>query len=65
MPMSSKMTVEIQPKYPSKKGIPAIFYFNGVHDDYHKSTDTPDKIDYPQINVFQLKYETIYIYYWY
>ncbi len=31
----------------AKKGIPAIFYFNGVHDDYHKATDTPDKIDYP------------------
>jgi Zn-dependent M28 family amino/carboxypeptidase len=33
----------------AKKGIPAIFYFNGVHDDYHKATDTPDKIDYPQL----------------
>ena len=33
----------------AKKGIPAIFYFNGVHDDYHKPTDTPDKIDYPQM----------------
>jgi hypothetical protein len=31
----------------AKKGIPALFYFNGVHDDYHKPTDTPDKIDYP------------------
>lgn len=30
----------------AKKGVPAIFYFNGVHDDYHKPTDTPDKIDY-------------------
>ncbi|WP_136482962.1 M28 family peptidase [Cognatitamlana onchidii] len=28
------------------KGIPVIFYFNGVHDDYHRATDTPDKIDY-------------------
>ncbi len=28
-------------------GIPVIFYFNGEHDDYHKVTDTPDKIDYP------------------
>ena len=33
----------------AKKGIPAIFYFNGVHDDYHKPTDTADKIDYPQM----------------
>lgn len=31
----------------AKNGIPAIFYFNGVHDDYHKPTDTSDKIDYP------------------
>ena len=23
-----------------------IFYFNGVHEDYHKPTDTPDKIEY-------------------
>lgn len=30
----------------AKFGIPAIFYFNGVHDDYHKPTDTADKIDY-------------------
>lgn len=28
------------------KGIPVIFYFNGVHEDYHKVSDTPDKIDY-------------------
>lgn len=27
-------------------GIPVIFYFNGEHEDYHKTTDTPDKIDY-------------------
>ena len=26
--------------------IPVIFYFNGEHKDYHKVTDTPDKIDY-------------------
>lgn len=30
----------------AKKGIPALFYFNGVHADYHKATDTPDKIEY-------------------
>lgn len=30
----------------AKKGIPIIFYFNGVHADYHKATDTPDKIEY-------------------
>ena len=30
----------------AKNGIPVIFYFNGVHKDYHKSTDTADKIRY-------------------
>lgn len=30
----------------ARHGIPVIFYFNGEHDDYHKPTDTPDKIDY-------------------
>jgi hypothetical protein len=30
----------------AKNNIPIIFYFNGVHDDYHKPTDTPDKINY-------------------
>lgn len=28
------------------KGIPAIFYFNGTHADYHKPTDTADKINF-------------------
>jgi hypothetical protein len=30
----------------AKHGVPAIFYFNGTHEDYHKPTDTVDKIDY-------------------
>jgi hypothetical protein len=30
----------------AKKGIPSIFFFNGVHEDYHMPTDTPDKIEY-------------------
>ncbi|HND87109.1 MAG TPA: M28 family peptidase [Saprospiraceae bacterium] len=30
----------------AERGIPAIFYFNGTHADYHKPTDTADKIDY-------------------
>ncbi len=30
----------------AKKGIPAIFYFSGVHKDYHMVTDTFDKINY-------------------
>lgn len=28
----------------AKNNIPVIFYFNGVHEDYHKATDTVDKI---------------------
>jgi hypothetical protein len=28
----------------AKNGIPAIFYFNGTHADYHKATDTKEKI---------------------
>lgn len=30
----------------AEKGVPIIFYFNGVHADYHRITDTPDKINY-------------------
>ncbi len=30
----------------AKNNIPALFYFNGIHKDYHKPTDTPDKINY-------------------
>src|SRR5690606_27272493 len=30
----------------AKHGIPVIFYFNGVHADYHKPTDTIDKINF-------------------
>lgn len=28
----------------AKNGIPIVFYFNGVHDDYHKPSDEVDKI---------------------
>ncbi len=31
----------------AKNDIPVIFYFNGTHDDYHRYTDTIDKIDFP------------------
>ncbi|WBX73021.1 M28 family metallopeptidase [Tenacibaculum pacificus] len=30
----------------AKHNIPVIFYFNGTHEDYHKPTDTADKINY-------------------
>jgi len=30
----------------ARKGVPIIFYFDGIHADYHRATDTPDKINY-------------------
>jgi hypothetical protein len=30
----------------ARKGVPIIFYFDGIHKDYHKPSDTPDKINY-------------------
>ena len=33
----------------AKNNIPVIFYFNGVHEDYHKITDTIEKIDFNKI----------------
>ena len=30
----------------AKNNIPIIFYFNGTHADYHKSTDTVEKINF-------------------
>lgn len=41
------------------QNIPVIFYFSGDHDDYHKPTDTPDKIIYPLLkNRTQLIFST-------
>jgi hypothetical protein len=30
----------------AERGIPSIFYFNGTHPDYHRPTDTADKINH-------------------
>ena len=30
----------------AKNNIPIIFYFNGIHEDYHQPTDTIDKIEF-------------------
>jgi Zn-dependent M28 family amino/carboxypeptidase len=30
----------------AKNNVPVIFYFSGVHEDYHKATDTVEKIDF-------------------
>jgi hypothetical protein len=29
----------------ARKGVPILFFFNGVHDDYHRVSDSPEKID--------------------
>lgn len=43
----------------AKKGIPAIFYFSGVHEDYHRPTDTPDKLLYDKAEtIAQLAFHT-------
>jgi len=43
----------------AKNNIPIIFYFNGTHDDYHRPTDTPDKINYDLLkNRTQLVFHT-------
>lgn len=35
----------------AKMGIPIAFFTTGLHPDYHRPTDTPDKIDYKEIQV--------------
>jgi hypothetical protein len=42
----------------ARKGIPIIFYFDGEHEDYHKTGDSPDKIDYEKM---QRVARTIYV----
>jgi Zn-dependent M28 family amino/carboxypeptidase len=43
----------------AKHGVPIIFYFDGTHVDYHKPTDTIDKIDFTKLTqVTRLVFET-------
>ncbi len=42
----------------AERGVPVIFYFNGVHEDYHQPTDTPEKINYELLEL-----RTEYIFY--
>jgi Zn-dependent M28 family amino/carboxypeptidase len=43
----------------ASKGIPIVFYFTGLHPDYHRVTDTVDKIIFDKVQrVAQLAYET-------
>lgn len=33
----------------AEKGVPAIFYFNGTHADYHRTSDTMEKINFEKM----------------
>ncbi len=33
----------------ASKGIPAIFFFNGTHEDYHRTSDTVEKINFQKM----------------
>jgi len=46
----------------AKKNIPIIFYFDGIHEDYHKPSDEVDKIEFDLLalrarNVFHVAWE--------
>jgi hypothetical protein len=44
----------------AQKGIPIIFYFDGVHEDYHRVTDEVQKIDFNKMeHVARTVYETM------
>jgi Peptidase family M28 len=44
-----------------QKGIPALFFFAGLHPDYHTPRDTPDKINYAKLEkAARLVYLTAY-----
>ena len=44
----------------AQKGIPIIFYFDGVHEDYHRPGDEADKIDYEKmVNVVRTIFVTM------
>jgi hypothetical protein len=43
----------------ARKGIPIAFFFSGTHDDYHRPTDTVDKINFDKMaNTVKLIYMT-------
>lgn len=35
----------------AERGIPAVFFFNGTHEDYHQATDTVDKINFEKMAI--------------
>jgi hypothetical protein len=46
----------------AKNNIPVIFYFNGTHEDYHKLTDTVDKIE---MDALQKRAQLVFYTAWY
>ncbi|MGF1671915.1 MAG: M28 family peptidase [Balneolaceae bacterium] len=41
-------------------GVPFVFFFTGVHEDYHRPSDTIDKIDFPKLTrVTRLIYTSV------
>ena len=43
----------------AEKGVPAIFYFNGTHGDYHRTSDTVEKINFEKMEkIGQLVFHT-------
>ncbi|RMF04172.1 MAG: M28 family peptidase [Bacteroidetes bacterium] len=43
----------------AERGIPAVFFFNGTHPDYHQPTDTVDKINFEKmVSIGQLVFHT-------
>lgn len=45
----------------ARKGIPIVFFFDGEHEDYHRPSDSADKIDYQK---FERVARTIYMTVW-
>ena len=45
----------------ARKGIPIVFFFDGVHEDYHRPGDSADKIDYEKMEKIS---RTIYMTMW-
>lgn len=43
-----------------REGIPVLFFFTGIHEDYHRPSDTPDKINYPgMLTILDLSHQLI------
>lgn len=41
----------------ARNGVPILFFFTGVHEDYHRPSDTPDKIGYEKMSrILQLAF---------